>query len=149
MADYNLGNWKEMLPNLMGEGPSMPNIPQGGKESVFSKMLTPAAQGGGLEKLAVALDLFGQGMGGRGFGATQMAQSSLAANAAQKEAQKQNDWRENLMQLISGMTPGKGVAGGNEIKITSNDDGSKTLTHGATLEPPKDKGEGFTSSPFF
>lgn len=144
MVDYSLG-WQEMLPTLMGEAPTMPETSGGGGAP---GMLTPAAQGGGLERLAIAMDLFGQGMGGKGFGATQMAQSSLANVAKQRQSEKQEQWRDDLYKLISGMTPGKENIGGNDIKISSQPDGSKTMTHSSTMEGPKEK-KGSTSSPFF
>jgi len=155
MVDYDL-DWQKMLPTLVGEAPSMPEggvsgAASGGEQTPWYKnMLTPAAQGGGLEKLAIAMDLFGQGMGGKGFGATQMAQSSLANLAKEKQNEKQEQWREDLYKLISGMTPGKENVGGNDIKISSGPSGEKIVSHNFTAEGPGEKKEeGFTSSPFF
>lgn len=122
-----MGNWQEKLPLLMGDSaPTMPNM-AAGKAPWWKGMLTPAAQGGGLEKLAIGLDLFGQGMGGKPFGATQMAQSSLANVAEQKRQQGHKDMLMQIAKMMGqGPTP-KGQAGINKMTSSMGDDGVRKL----------------------
>jgi len=141
MVDFNLADWKERLPILMGDSaPTIPNLPAG-KASRWKNILTPAAQGGGLERLAIGLDLFGQGMGGKPFGATQMAQSSLANLAEQKRQGSQEKIMNQLISMISGGPTPKGKSGINKMTSSMDPSGSRKIAFDMDLDDATD-GEG-------
>ena len=116
-----------------------PNYSNYGEQSIFSKL------GGWInknpEKFAITADMIGSQLAGpphnpfAGVG-TMLGKSSLADKATKETQSKE----AQLMKLIKALT-GKGMEGGNDLKLSMGDDGLLNVTSSSSIKPSALAGE--------